>query len=91
MLTVVSMYLFDLGYENEKIQGSNTNTKISINQYVRDIYTLNQLLKKAKLVSIEPLKTWNDVTNLEFIIYLVIFEFHFYLSWKMGVVLISLE
>ena len=30
-------------------------------------------------VRIEPLKAWHDV-NLEFIIYLMMFQFHFYLS-----------
>ena len=32
------------------------------------------------LVRIELLKTWHDVINLEFIIYLMMFSFHFYLS-----------
>ena len=31
-------------------------------------------------VSIKPLKAWHDVINLEFIIYIMIFQFHFYLS-----------
>ena len=31
-------------------------------------------------VRIEPLKAWHNVINLEFIIYLMIFQFHFYLS-----------
>ena len=31
-------------------------------------------------VRIEPLKAWHDVINLEFIIYLVMFQFHSYLS-----------
>ena len=31
-------------------------------------------------VRIEPLKVWHDVTYLEFIIYLMIFQFHLYLS-----------
>ena len=30
-------------------------------------------------IRIEPLKVGHDVTNLEFIIYLIIFQFHFYL------------
>ena len=29
---------------------------------------------------IEPLKAWHDVINLEFIIYLMMLQFHFYLS-----------
>ena len=29
---------------------------------------------------IEPLKAWHDVTNLEFISYLMMFQFHSYLS-----------
>ena len=31
-------------------------------------------------VRIEPLKAWHDVINLEFIIYLMMFQFPFYLS-----------
>ena len=31
-------------------------------------------------VRIEPLKVWRDVIDLEFVIYLMIFQFHFYLS-----------
>ena len=31
-------------------------------------------------IKTEPLKTWHDVINLEFIIYLMMFQFHFYLS-----------
>ena len=31
-------------------------------------------------VRIEPLKTWHDIINLEFITYLMMFQFHFYLS-----------
>ena len=31
-------------------------------------------------VMIEPLKVWHDVINLEFIIYLMMLQFHFYLS-----------
>ena len=27
-----------------------------------------------------PIPTWHDVINLEFIIYLMMFQFHFYLS-----------
>ena len=29
---------------------------------------------------IEPLKAWYDITNLELIIHLMIFQFYFYLS-----------
>ena len=36
---------------------------------------------QKKKVRIEPLKAWHDVTNLKFIIYLMIFQFHFYLSY----------
>ena len=28
----------------------------------------------------EPLKAWHDVMKLKFIIYLMMFQFHFYLS-----------
>ena len=31
-------------------------------------------------IRIVPLKAWHDVINLEFIIYLMVFQFHFYLS-----------
>ena len=31
-------------------------------------------------VRIEPLKAWHNVIDLEFIIYLMMFQFHFYLS-----------
>ena len=31
-------------------------------------------------VNIEPLKAWHDVINLEFIIYLMIIQFHYYPS-----------
>ena len=31
-------------------------------------------------IRVEPLKAWHDVINLEFIIYLMMFQFHFYLS-----------
>ena len=31
-------------------------------------------------IRIEPLKAWHGVINLEFIIYLMMFQFHFYLS-----------
>ena len=31
-------------------------------------------------VRIEPLKAWHDVIDLEFIIYLMMLQFHFYLS-----------
>ena len=31
-------------------------------------------------VRIEPLKAWHNVINLEFIIYLMMFQFHFYPS-----------
>ena len=32
------------------------------------------------IVGIEPLKAWHDIIKLEFIIYLMMFQFHFYLS-----------
>ena len=32
------------------------------------------------LVRIKPLKAWHDVTSLEYIIHLMIFQVHFYLS-----------
>ena len=31
-------------------------------------------------VRIEPLKAWHDVINVEFVIYLLMFQFHCYLS-----------
>ena len=31
-------------------------------------------------VRIEPLRAWHNVIDLEFIIYLMMFQFHFYLS-----------
>ena len=34
----------------------------------------------AHTIRIEPLKGWHDVINLEFIIYLMMFQFNFYLS-----------
>ena len=33
-----------------------------------------------EIVMIEPLKVWHGITNLEFIIYLMVFQFHFSLS-----------
>ena len=41
--------------------------------------TLNDL-RLGMDVRIKPLKAWHDVTDLEFIIYLMIFQVHFYLS-----------
>ena len=38
------------------------------------------LHSKVLNVRIEPLKTWHDIINLEFITYLMMFQFHFYLS-----------
>ena len=35
---------------------------------------------KGSSVRIEPLKAWHDVINLEFIIYLMMFQFHYYPS-----------
>ena len=35
---------------------------------------------KGSNVRIEPLKAWHDVINLEFIIYLMIIQFHYYPS-----------
>ena len=31
-------------------------------------------------VRTKPLKAWHDVINVEFIIYLMMFQFHYYLS-----------
>ena len=35
---------------------------------------------KGSSVRIEPLKAWHDVINLKFIIYLMMFQFHYYPS-----------
>ena len=40
-------------------------------------YILDRIYSDAR---IEPLKAWHDVINLEFIIYLMMFKFHFDLS-----------
>ena len=38
------------------------------------------VMKFVGNVRIEPLKAWHNVIDLEFIIYLMMFQFHFYLS-----------
>ena len=40
----------------------------------------NVYLLCKSIIMIEPLKVWHNIINLEFIIYLVIFSLHFYLS-----------
>ena len=43
-------------------------------------YVILVLMIVVRVVMIEPLKAWHDIINLEFIIYLMMFQFHFYLS-----------